>query len=514
MLASMNTWATVHLLAAASGLMVLALAIGRGPASRLRRPLALLALNQFAWNSAALGTALTGAHSYELLGAIAAPLFTPAAFHFVLRFLGRHQAWKVKLRGLAVLFGAQSLAATVEVFRPGTFSVASLSATLMLSSLPIAVLAFSFVLAHRRQPLSDLERLRTSVLLWALVLASATFVTDLLADLNLPVPRLATLGSFGLNVLLTHLTFGLGLLKNNTSRGYVFLQPVLFGLLFAVVYLAVVQTLSAQATALATALTVLSLCLVAVGALFVRSSTQARVGLERFATLGRFSAQMAHDLKNPLAAAKGAAEYLAEELRRAGQDSHHDFAQLLVTQLDRLHAVIDRYQRLSKLEPTLSVFDINPLVTRVLALQEFAATSGIRFETRLCQPGPAFMGDVDLVASALENLIKNAVEAMPQGGVVTVSTEVTEVDESEPTLQLAVSDTGHGFDARAREQAFELFFTTKASGSGMGLAFVREVARAHGGDAVLNSQENTGTTVTLHFPLRAMAMPASTSENP
>ena len=60
------------------------------------------------------------------------------------------------------------------------------------------------------------------------------------------------------------------------------------------------------------------------------------MGLERFATLGRFSAQMAHDLKNPLAAAKGAAEYLTEELRRAGDGANQEFAQLVVDQLDRL----------------------------------------------------------------------------------------------------------------------------------------------------------------------------------
>ena len=96
--------------------------------------------------------------------------------------------------------------------------------------------------------------------------------------------------------------------------------------------------------------------------------------------------------------------------------------------------------------------------------------------------------------------MKNGIEAMPKGGTLTVSTALTD-DHDEPRLVISVQDTGTGFDARAREQAFELFFTTKATGSGLGLAFVRQVARAHGGDAALTSREGAGTTVSLLLPL-------------
>ena len=218
------------------------------------------------------------------------------------------------------------------------------------------------------------------------------------------------------------------------------------------------------------------------------------------AEFGELLILLAHDLKNPLAAAKGAAEYLTEELRRAGGGPNQEFAQLVVSQLDRLNTVIDRYHRLSKLEPQFSALDGNQLVTKVLALQRFAGQSPITIDTKLAAPAPHFSGDPDLLASALENLVKNGMEAMPKGGTLTVSTSLT-TDRDEPRVVLAVQDTGAGFDARAREQAFELFFTTKATGSGLGLAFVRQVARAHGGDAAISSREGAGTTVSLMLPL-------------
>jgi signal transduction histidine kinase len=493
----------VHLLAAASGLVVIALALSRGDRSPLRASLAVLAASQFAWNAASVGTEVTHLETYALLGAIAAPLFPPLALHFVLTFLGR----KRQLRGLLitayVVFGAQALLALVELVVPfqqvpgglGTFAL-----LLLVFSLPLGLFAVVIVAQHLRRAGSELERLRTRVLLIALFVVIGLLITDPLADLNLPVPRLSTLGSFTFNIMLTWLTLGLGLFTGTSKRRVVVGQAVVLGLFFAVAYLTIFNTFSGQVGPMIIAFTALSLALSVMGWFVLTGSSASRAGLERFATMGRFSAQMAHDLKNPLAAAKGAAEYLTEELRRAGGGANQEFAQLVVDQLDRLHTVIDRYQRLSRLEPSLAALDANELVKKVLSLQGFNADNKATIDTKLATPAPQFQGDGDLLASALENLVKNGIEAMPGGGTLTVSTGVTD-DHDEPRVVLSVQDTGTGLDARAREQAFELFFTTKATGSGLGLAFVRQVARAHGGDATLNSREGAGTTVSLLLPL-------------
>ncbi|MFT3711436.1 MAG: ATP-binding protein [Archangium sp.] len=502
----MTTWAAVHLLAAASGLVVIALALFSGGTSPLRRPLALLAASQFAWNAASVGMELTHVQTFALLGAIAAPLFPPMALHFVLTFLGRRRELRWLLWGAYLVFGAQSLLVFAELVIPfeqvpgGLHTFAIL---LLAVSVPLALAAVGLVIQHLRRTDSELELLRTRLLLFALVLVVALLVTDPLADLDLPVPRLATLGSFSFNAMLTHLTLGLGLFRGVRSPRVALGLAVLVGLLFSVAYLVVFNSLSAQTSVLVTALTALSLVVAVVGWLFLKSTQTARAGLERFASLGRFSAQMAHDLKNPLAAAKGAAEYLKEEMRRAGNTSNEEFAALVVTQLDRLHTVIDRYQRLSKLEPQLETLDANQLVTKVLSLQRFATEAAVNIETKLAEPAPRFRGDTDLLASALENLVKNALEAMPKGGTLTVTTRLAD-QLDEHFVAFDVSDTGSGIDARAKEQAFELFFTTKATGSGLGLAFVRQVARAHGGEATLRSTEGKGTTVSVMVPVGAV----------
>ena len=499
----MTAWAAVHLLAAASGLVVIALALSRGERSPLRRPLAMLAASQFAWNAASVGTEVTHLETYALLGAIAAPLFPPLALHFVLTFLGRRRQLRKPLIAAYVVFGAQSLLGVVEVvvpFNQVPGRLQTFALVLLCTSLPLALYGIALVAKHLRKAGSELERLRSRILLLALIIVPLLLITDLLRDLGLSVPRLSTLGTFTFNVMLTRLTLGHGLFTGATRLRVALGQAVVLGLFFAVSYLAIFTAFNGQLGVLIIAFTTLSLVLSVLGWLLVTGSSTARAGLERFATLGRFSAQMAHDLKNPLAAAKGAAEYLTEELRRAGGGPNQEFAQLVVSQLDRLNTMIDRYQRLSKIEPQFSALDGNQLVTKVLALQRFAGQSPITIDTKLAAPAPHFSGDPDLLASALENLVKNGMEAMPKGGTLTVSTSLT-TDRDEPRVVLAVQDTGAGFDARAREQAFELFFTTKATGSGLGLAFVRQVARAHGGDAAISSREGAGTTVSLMLPL-------------
>lgn len=493
----MTGWAWVQLLSAASGLTVALLAVLRGGRSALALPLTLLAADQFAWNVASLGLELTHDPRYAWVGAVTAPLFAPIAFQFVATFLGRRRALLPPLAVAYTVFGAQSVVAAVQPLGVLPVTADLQAGALLLSSVPIAAFALVLVARHRQAASTALERWRATVLIAALATVPVLLTTDLLADMGFPLPRLATLGSFVFNVTLTWLTVGLGLFPNVRDRLAAVLQAVVFALFVAVTYLLLFALFREQVGVLITTSTALSLFLAAAAWFFITGTLRARAGLERFASLGRFSAQMAHDLKNPLAAAKGAAEYLVEEMRRAAQPQQQEFAQLIVQQLVRLGAVIDRYQRLSTLQPELASVDLNALVGQVLSLQAFGS-AGVRFTQALSAQPITVQADRDLLASALENLVKNAVEAMPQGGEVTVSTHLEHFDE--PEAVLSVRDGGQGMDPRAREQAFELFFTTKATGSGLGLAFVQQVARAHGGRVRLQSREGSGTLVEVVLP--------------
>jgi signal transduction histidine kinase len=495
----MTAWAWAHLLAAAMGLVLAALAVSRGGSSPLARPLTLLAFDQFAINAASAGDVITGQPGWPWLGAIAAPLFVPFAFDFVLSFLGRRRPWRVALWATYAFFGAQAalaaldLASTAVEVPGGLHTFAML---LLAPSLPLVAVGLWLLAAHRRETASAEERARAQMLQLALVMVTLFFVTDPLADLGLPVPRLATVGSYIFTALLTQLTLGQGLLVDGEEqRRHALVQALLLGTVTAVVALSLVASFGVQRGVLVIAVTTLSLSLAALGWLFVRSSQRARAGLERFAVLGRFSAQMTHDLRNPLQGAVMAATALNDELATIGTEDQKMLAGSVVTALERLDALINRYEGISRLQVQRSSVALNELVERVLARQR---AGEVTLGRELATPGPVLEADRDLLESALENLVKNALEATKPGGRVTARTHV-----DGDLVELAVQDTGSGLDARAMDQAFELFFTTKAKGSGLGLAFVRQVARAHGGDARLVSREGVGTTVTLTLPLRA-----------
>jgi signal transduction histidine kinase len=224
--------------------------------------------------------------------------------------------------------------------------------------------------------------------------------------------------------------------------------------------------------------------------------------VEGLTTMGRFSAQMAHDLKNPLAALKGAIQFLAEEVSRGRSvAAQEQLLSLLLQQVDRLHHVVEDYQSLGNMQPRRRLVQLNDTVRAVLALQPFAA-KGIVLETALEDHLPLCSVDVDLVSRAIENLVRNAVEAMPQGGSVCVRTTALGSHSRRGAVQVAVKDTGLGMDARQAERAFDEFYTTKAQGSGLGLAYVRRVVRVHAGWVKIDSNLGQGTLVTMRFPVR------------
>ena len=227
------------------------------------------------------------------------------------------------------------------------------------------------------------------------------------------------------------------------------------------------------------------------------------VGARNASALGRkFASQMAHDLKNPLASLKGALQFLEEERRRGRSlDDQHDFLGLMLEQVERLGRVADEYERIGRVEPVRRHVDVNQVVGRVVALEPFAAKGGISIVTDLAPDLPPCDIDADLVARALENLVRNALEAMPDGGNLTVRTAAGRAGNvREGRVIVSVEDCGKGMDARQAERAFNEFYTTKATGSGLGLAFVKRVAEAHGGDASLKSRVGEGTVVEMRLP--------------
>jgi signal transduction histidine kinase len=227
------------------------------------------------------------------------------------------------------------------------------------------------------------------------------------------------------------------------------------------------------------------------------------VQAERLAIVGQMSAKVSHEVRNPLGAISLNAELLADELETIPGDRRSEARRLLAAiqaQVDALTAVTETYLRFARARKPAA----QPTVPHSLVaeLAEFLRPelAAKRIELRLDPaPGlPAIAVDPAQIRQALLNLIRNAMEAMPEGGVLHLRTRA--VGDSE--VEIAVEDSGTGMRAEDAERIFEPFFTTKEGGTGLGLAVARQIAVDHGGQLVWEPAKEHGTIFRLVLPVR------------
>ncbi|MFP2931887.1 sensor histidine kinase [Pyxidicoccus sp. 3LG] len=492
-----GTW--ISLLACAGQLALAGLALARVGRSPLALPVSLLSITLSTWNFSGFALARSDEAGWKLVGFAAGLMTVPCTLHFILAFVGRRRRSAWAMFGAYAVFGALAMAMLAGLGAPALAErLLTLRFGLTVTALVVPPLGggFALLVLHLRRAQHPDERARAGLVLLGLTLLVALLVTELLAELGLDVVRLGNLGTLlGLPVMAT-VALRFGLFGSDGGAPRMALHAAGVAAVGVLAYLAVFRLFAAQAGILVVCTTAVTFALVAATRRGVTAFVTRSERMERLATLGRFSAQMAHDLKNPIAAMKGAAQYLKEEHAR-GQpwDGHGDFLDLLLEQVERLDRVVDTYQRLARVEPLPRPVELGRLVEGVLSLQSFASPGQVSIVRELAPGLPPCSGDADLLANALENLVRNACEAMSRGGTLTVRTL-----RDGAGVAMEVEDTGEGMDARTRERAFDDFFTTKATGSGLGLAFVRRVVEAHGGEVVLTSREGHGTVVRLRLP--------------
>ncbi|MBZ4415153.1 PAS domain-containing sensor histidine kinase [Myxococcus sp. RHSTA-1-4] len=488
-------------LVACAGLLALAgIALARVGRSPLALPLALLSIILSTLNFSGFALERSGEPGWKLVGFAAALMTVPCTLHFILAFVGRRR------RSAWAMFGTYAVFCALAALMLAGLGAPSLAERLLTLRFGLTVTGlvtppmgggFALLWLHLRRAQHPDERARAGLVLLGLTLLVALLLTDLAAELGLQVPRLGNLGTLlGLPVMATA-ALRFGLFGRDVGAARMALHAVGVAGVGVLAYLAVFRLFGGQAGALVVCTSAVTFSLLAATRRVVTAYVSRSERMERLATLGRFSAQMAHDLKNPIAAMKGAAQYLKEEHARGRPwDGHGEFLDLLLEQVERLDRVVDTYQRLARVEPLPRPVDLGRLVEGVLSLQSFASPGQVSIVRELAPGLPPCSGDEDLLANALENLVRNAFEAMPGGGTLTVRTLRDGAD-----VAVEVEDTGEGMDARTRERAFDDFFTTKAAGSGLGLAFVRRVVEAHGGEVALTSREGHGTVVRLRLPV-------------
>jgi PAS domain S-box-containing protein len=247
----------------------------------------------------------------------------------------------------------------------------------------------------------------------------------------------------------------------------------------------------------------------------LRQTQQSVMQQERLRALGQMASGIAHDINNAISPV---ALYTDSLLEHEAELSPQGRGQLQIIQraIDDVAQTVARmreFYRQRESPSALIPVQANRLVQQVLDLtrarwNDMPQQRGVMIEMRveLAAELPAFMGVESEIREALTNLIFNAVDAMPEGGTLTVRTEMT---ESEPSVHVEVIDSGIGMDEETRRRCMEPFFTTKGErGTGLGLAMVYGVAQRHGAEIEINSEMGRGTAFRLKFHSQRDIAPA------
>lgn len=216
----------------------------------------------------------------------------------------------------------------------------------------------------------------------------------------------------------------------------------------------------------------------------------------RLASLGSLAAGVAHEIRNPLSSLKGFATYFKEHHRNDPQEKKT--AEIMISEVDRLNRVITQLLDLAR-PVALNLRQIPPaaLLQHALALmEEQARVKGIEIRIELSPGVGEVVIDPDKIEQVILNLLLNAVEAMEAGGVISLSMGTTE----RGMVRIAVADTGPGIGKEDLPHIFDPYFTTKQSGTGLGLALVHRIVQAHGGEITVESTPGTGTVFTVLLP--------------
>ncbi len=218
--------------------------------------------------------------------------------------------------------------------------------------------------------------------------------------------------------------------------------------------------------------------------------------VEQLTGIGQMAANVAHEIRNPLLAVGGFARQLHEDM--SPDDPKREYTGIILEEVTRLEQILREQLTLERhLVPVLAPVDINQILRDVRKLLSHGLLSSqTRLVGELATGLPFTMGDANQLKQAFLNIINNGIQSMPDGGTIEVTTA-----QSGGSIVVSIEDTGPGIPGEVMSKLFVPFFTTRKTGSGLGLAVTKRIIENHGGDIEVVSEVGKGTKFNVSLPI-------------
>ncbi len=220
---------------------------------------------------------------------------------------------------------------------------------------------------------------------------------------------------------------------------------------------------------------------------------------KRLAALGKLSAGIAHEIRNPLSSIRGLAQFVYNSFSKT--DERKEDLNTIIQEVDRLNKLVVQVLDFAKLKkPNLTPFSLNDLIRKIVELFKLEIKDKqIKFDLELSPDISQIQADEDQVRQITMNVIINAIQAILRKGEIKIKTE-SALLKGEPAIKLIIEDSGIGITEEDFSQIFDPFFSTKERGSGLGLSIVYKLVEGHQGEIKVESKEGKGTKFVIFLP--------------
>jgi signal transduction histidine kinase len=212
--------------------------------------------------------------------------------------------------------------------------------------------------------------------------------------------------------------------------------------------------------------------------------------------LGRFTSSIAHEIKNPLTGIAAGVQYISKRLQPGVTEA--DTVDFILTEITRLNRIVDDLYMIARPpQLVLKETSVNDIIAKCLfGLSEDIVRKRIRLEQSLAKDVPTMNVDAERLQQVLINVLKNAIEASPENGVIEITTR-----REEDWVIVAVKDSGPGVPAAERERIFEPFYSTKKGGTGLGLCISQAIIDEHNGRMTVETPRDGGACFVIELPI-------------